>query len=345
MKISIGYEFIDGPWGGGNSFAIQLKNYLEENDIQVVNTLKDEDIDIILLTEPRRYTKSSSFNHIDVMKYIRNKNNNALVVNRINECDERKNTKGLNKFLINSSLVSDHTVFISEWLKNLFLSQNFNNESFSVIKNGADSKIFNFRKKTVGKKYKIVTHHWSSDFNKGFEAYIKLDEILNSQEFNDNFEFIFIGNKPKNLLFKNTTFVDPLFGKNLSNILKECHIYITGSLNEPAGMHHIEGAMCGLPILYKNSGGVTEYCKDFGIEFNEENLEKKILEMIINLEKYQKKLLKYPFTGEKMCNHYLDLFEDLYKNKNEILNNRKDLRKIKLQDQRKIFNKYYFSKI
>ena len=36
-----------------------------------LSTLKDEDIDIILLTEPRRYTKSSSFNHIDVMKYIR----------------------------------------------------------------------------------------------------------------------------------------------------------------------------------------------------------------------------------------------------------------------------------
>ena len=54
MKISIGYELIDGPWGGGNSFAIQLKNYMEKNDIQVVNTLKDEDIDIILLTEPRR---------------------------------------------------------------------------------------------------------------------------------------------------------------------------------------------------------------------------------------------------------------------------------------------------
>ena len=96
-------------------------------------------------------------------------------------------------------------------------------------------------------------------------------------------------------------------------------------------MHHIEGAMCGLPILYKNSGGVTEYCKDFGIEFNEENLEKKILEMIINLEKYQKKLLKYPFTGEKMCNHYLDLFEDLYKNKNEILNNRKDKKDITIK--------------
>jgi len=27
-KISIGSKFVDGPWGGGNSFAIQLKNYL-----------------------------------------------------------------------------------------------------------------------------------------------------------------------------------------------------------------------------------------------------------------------------------------------------------------------------
>ena len=125
MKISIGYEFIDGPWGGGNSFAIQLKNYLEENDIQVVNTLKDEDIDIILLTEPRRYTKSSSFNHIDVMKYIRNKNTNALVVNRINECDERKNTKGLNKFLINSSLVNG-----SFLKKEFILTNNFLNKFF-----------------------------------------------------------------------------------------------------------------------------------------------------------------------------------------------------------------------
>ena len=35
MKISIGYEFIDGPWGGGNSFAIQLKNYLKENGLKI----------------------------------------------------------------------------------------------------------------------------------------------------------------------------------------------------------------------------------------------------------------------------------------------------------------------
>ena len=28
MKISIGSKIIDGPWGGGNLFVINLKNYL-----------------------------------------------------------------------------------------------------------------------------------------------------------------------------------------------------------------------------------------------------------------------------------------------------------------------------
>ena len=31
--------------------------------------------------------------------------------------------------------------------------------------------------------------------------------------------------------------------KDISEYLRKCDIYITGSENEPAGMHHIEGAM------------------------------------------------------------------------------------------------------
>ena len=34
MKVSIGTNIKDGPWGGGNLFAINLKNYLESKGIQ-----------------------------------------------------------------------------------------------------------------------------------------------------------------------------------------------------------------------------------------------------------------------------------------------------------------------
>ena len=49
MKISIGTNIKDGPWGGGNLFAINLTNFLKAKGHIVVNNLLDEDIDIILL--------------------------------------------------------------------------------------------------------------------------------------------------------------------------------------------------------------------------------------------------------------------------------------------------------
>jgi hypothetical protein len=175
MKISIGYKKIHGPWGGGNSFSIQLFDYLKKNNINVVNDLNDEDIDLILLTEPRRYNRAASFNHLDVLNYIKNKNKETIVVHRINECDERKNSKGLNEFLINVSNLADHTVFISDWLKNLYLEAGFKDKNNSIIRNGANKEIFNFKEsKTLNKKVKIVTHHWGNDLNKGFDIYQRI---------------------------------------------------------------------------------------------------------------------------------------------------------------------------
>ena len=87
MKISIGTNIKDGPWGGGNLFAINLTNFLKTKGHIIVNNLLDEDIDIILLTEPRKTSESSAFTHIDVNNYLKFVNNKAIVIHRINECD------------------------------------------------------------------------------------------------------------------------------------------------------------------------------------------------------------------------------------------------------------------
>ena len=89
MKVSIGTNVKDGPWGG-NLFAINLTNYLKEYNHEVVYNLDDNDIDIILLTEPRKTSESSAFTHLDVNNYLKFKNPNSIVIHRINECDEKK---------------------------------------------------------------------------------------------------------------------------------------------------------------------------------------------------------------------------------------------------------------
>ena len=71
MKVSIGTNIKDGPWGGGNLFAINLSNFLRSKGIEVIYDLEDDDIDIILITEPRKTSESSSFTHFDVENYLK----------------------------------------------------------------------------------------------------------------------------------------------------------------------------------------------------------------------------------------------------------------------------------
>ena len=123
MKVSIGYKEIDGPWGGGNNFRINLSKYLIEKGISVTNNLRDRNIDIIILTEPRLSSFSSSYTYREIYYYKKLVNPNVMVIHRINECDERKNTNYMNKFLRWSNYCADYTVFISKWLTSLDIYQ------------------------------------------------------------------------------------------------------------------------------------------------------------------------------------------------------------------------------
>lgn len=321
MKISIGTNVKEGPWGGGNLFAVNLRNFLIENGHEVIFNLKDTDIDIILLTEPRKTSESSAFTHKECEDYKKYVKSDTVIIHRINECDERKDTNFVNKYMIFSNRVADYTVFVSSWLKNLYISQGIANNNLHTILGGADSEIFNtnnFNEFKGEGKIKIVTHHWGANWNKGFEIYNKLDGLLSKKEWSELFEFSYIGNLPKNFKFKNSKYIEPLSGTSLADQLKKSNLYITASLNEPSGNHHMEGALCGLPVMYKDSGGVTEYCKNYGILFDAHSLESKIMEFKNNYQIYNDKMKTYPFTSKKMCENYLNLFHTAYANKKNV---------------------------
>ena len=225
MKVSIGSKIVNGPWGGGNLFVKNLSNFLMNNGHNVIYDLSDKDIDLILLTDPRsRKESSSTFNHQDIESYKRYVNENVSVVQRINECDERKNTSGTNQIYLEASNTADHVIFVSSWLRDLYLN--------------------------IGMPEELRNHH----------------------------------------------------------------IYVTASINEPSGNHHIEAAQCGLPILYLNSGGIPEYCDGYGVSFTND-FEEKLILIISEYEAYKTKMKDYPFNSEKMCEDFLDLFNDLVNDK------------------------------
>ena len=312
MKISFGSKIIEGPWGGGNLFLINLKEYLEANGHTIVFDLKDKDIDIILFTDPRKGRGSTStFGEKEIKKYISKINKKTRVVQRINECDERKNTKGVNKLYLSSTEIADSVVFVSNWLQDIYLQLGLDENKSTVIMSGSNELIFNSygrTEKPVNKKFKLLTHHWSSNYLKGFELYSLIDQLLETNKWRNKIEFTYIGNIDKKFTFKNTKVISPLTGFELANEIKEHDIYVTGSLNEPSGNHHIEAALCGLPVLYINSGGIPEYAENYGVEVTLENFEERLEYLIEYYGQFEKKMKSYPYNSTTMCEKYERLF-------------------------------------
>ena len=327
MKIALGFKTIDTAWGGGNQFACSLLKAAKERGYKVTNSLKDKDIDIILFTDPRYYNDGVAFGSLEILFYLIFKNKNAIVVHRINECDQRKNTNHMNIFLRWSNFCADHTVFISNWLSKLNLAQE--NKPFSVIFNGADQSIFNDsinKKWNINEPLRIVTHHWSANKMKGLDVYKKLDELMNNSYWKGKIEFTYIGNLPNGFSFRNAKVLSPKCGKDLGNELSRNHVYITASNNEPAGMHHIEGALSGLPIIYKNSGALPEYCKSFGVCFNNLEFIPALKEMMANYSFYKSQIENYPHNANRMSENYFNLFIDLINKREELVSRRRIIR-------------------
>ena len=305
MKVFFNRLVRNSPYGGGNQFLHGLSNALIEKGHEVVFNL-DDNIDVIFMVDPRH--GDLGYTVFKIMEY-KQKFPNVKIVHRVNECDKRKNTNNVDEILIKSALVSDEVIFISEWLKSYFQEQGFSKDCH-VIYNGCDTSLFNFADSTISTPPSIVTHHWSDNFLKGFDVYKKIDQYLAGFE-NPPFTFTYVGRYWNGYTPVSTKIIDPCYGVTLANELKKHDIYLTASRWEPCGMHHVEGAACGLPVIYHNDGGgINELCKKHGEGFNTfDELLKNINLIVENYDNYREKINIEELSIIKVCEKYVDIIE------------------------------------
>jgi len=326
MNVSIGINLQSGPWGGGNQALSVLAEYLRGKGVNVCFDLANSDLDLIVLTEPREFLRSSAYSDKNILQYLHQVNNKTIIVHRVNECDERKETTGVNRRLRSANLCADHTVFVSGWLEDLHLSKGFVCKSNSVILNGSDRAIFHpngYQRWDEKEPMRLVTHHWGAHWMKGFDIYERLDKLLKKRQFENKFSFTYIGNKPEGFLFQNAAYIEPKHGVKLASLIRQHHVYLTASQNEPGANHQNEGANSGLPLLYRESGCLPEYCNGFGISFTGENFEDKLGEMMTRYNYLADRMKDYPHTAKKMCENYYNLFVELLEQRGEILKKRR----------------------
>jgi hypothetical protein len=148
--------------------------------------------------------------------------------------------------------------------------------------------------------------------------------MLGQPEWRDRLDFTYVGNLPKGFAFANGRHVAPLDGDALAAELRAHHAYITGSINEPGGNHQNEGALCGLPLLYRDSGCMPEYCRGFGVPYSGPDALVAGLEQLMrDYDSLAGTMSGYPWTAERMTREWIALFDALLERRAELVGGRR----------------------
>jgi hypothetical protein len=285
MKLAINRKPVEGPWGGGNKFVKAVYDTAPPG-VEITNFLS-KDVDTILLIDPRR---DGSFDAGDAFKFSLNRK--VQVIQRINECDARKGTEHMDSLLLQCSVHNTKTIFVSEWMRGYFASKGWACKNQFVLVNGVDDCFFETSSSQQSfDKIRVVTHHWSNNIMKGFDAYDFVDYLSAK---NSKIAFTYVGRDRGS--FTNCRVVPPLHGKQLAEELSRHDVYISGSRSDPGPNHVLEAIAVGLPTyVHAEGGGAVEFA---GREFSYKNFHE--LEKILFMTSHSKNAMFVPRWSETM---------------------------------------------
>jgi glycosyltransferase involved in cell wall biosynthesis len=310
-RVAVNMRPVRGPWGGSSVFVRQLARYLRWRGYEVRFDLAGT-VDVVILMDPR-VGGPTRFGVAEIRAY-RDRHPAVRVLHRVNECDQRKNTTFMDALLRDANAVADHTVFISAWLRDYHAARWFDpRRPHRVIYNGADPRVFHpigGRPYTGDGPFRVVTHHWSDNPLKGFDVYREVDRLVADGALKD-VELWVIGRWPADLRWRAARTCPPTHGHDLARKLRACHAYLTASRWEPAGMHHVEGAQCGLPVLYhEDGGGIVEAGRRYGLGYRDD-VAAGIHDLRRDYETMRRRVLDAMPSGDRMCADYADVVQRL----------------------------------
>lgn len=310
-KIAFNTRPRSGPYGGANQWLRQMLPAVRTAGYAVTHRL-DDSVDGIIGTHAGT-AGELAFSYAEVCAFKKN-HPHVPCIQRINDNDIRKGTGEMDAILAAANQAADHTVFVSAWLRDYHAARWFDRaRPHSVIHNGADPAEFHPIGSTAwqpGTPLRLVTHHWSANWMKGFKVYQQLDAAIASGALR-GVELWVIGNWPAGLEWQAARTFPPCRGHALAALLRQGHACITASLHEPGAMHPMESLQCGLPLLYhRDSGGTVEIGEKFGVVFGDD-LPPAIEELKANYPALRERVLREAPSGDEMALRYRRLMQSL----------------------------------
>jgi glycosyltransferase involved in cell wall biosynthesis len=318
MRVYMNFTEVRGPYGGANSFLRTLRDALVASGVAVTNDVHGR-YDIALL--------NALTDRIDVDFVRRIAERGIPIVHRkvgyrvSGSAEMRSVSDGVvhgDALQIAFTPYLTHSIFQSNYSRDVFLASGFNGP-FTVIHNGVDERVFNFRRREAfglrerqrtfwshAESVRVVVSSWSPDPNKGFVEYTAIDKRLGGRH---DVNVTLVGQLPKGLSFTNIRYVPPVRTRKLAELLKRHHVLLQLARYETCSNALIEGLNCGLPAIYLDSGSNAEIAADYGIPY-EGDFDAAVAAVLEQYDRFIARLPQNPFRISVVLPRYLEVLEE-----------------------------------
>lgn len=259
--ISVFHEFAPPPAGGGHQFLRALIREWERSGLRV-------EINQISATTRACLFNSYNFDS-DRLRQLRRAD--CRMIHRVDGplCVYRGFDDGTDQRIAEWNRdFADATIMQSQFSKQSHDQLGLGLRNPVVIANAADAGLFSPPTVAVQgsdlhrRKVRIISTSWSDNPNKGADVYGWLDQHLDFSRY----EYTFAGRI--NIELKHINVVSPLPSAELAKLLRKHDLFLAASLRDPCSNSLIEALACGLPVIYRKSGGHPELVNNGGLGFD-----------------------------------------------------------------------------
>ena len=240
------HEFRRPPYGGSNQFLVALAGEFRRRGLRVSSS--------VVGSRTRGCLLHSYL--VDVPRVRRMLHPSCRVVHRVDGPigAYRGFDDGADRRIVEiNHALADATVFQSRYSLDAHRELGLELRDPVLISNAADPRIFYPRPAPPpGPRIRLIATSWSDNPNKGAPTLDWLDRHLDP----DRYELTFVGRLPVEL--RQARVVPPVASEDLAALLREHHVYLAPSLNDPCSNALVEALSCGLPALFARSGGHPE---------------------------------------------------------------------------------------
>lgn len=292
--LSFFFDFAPAPYGGGNQFLRALWNELARRGLRLENNT---------ISSTTRACLFNSFN-FDERRLRWLKRRDCRMIHRVDGPIGvyRGSDEGVDRRIweMNQEL-ADRTIFQSTYSLQRQMELGFEFRSPEVILNAVDPNIFHREGRATfdrDRKIRLVAVSWSSNPNKGASTYHWLEKHLDW----NRFDFAFIGRSP--IRFERITVISPVRSEDVARLLRQHDIYLTAGWYDSCSNALIEALACGLPAIYRDSGGNRQIAGDAGFPFSSDEQIPALLERLVSEFEVCQQRISIPSLAE-VADRYL----------------------------------------